>query len=926
MLECAAALRDVKLEKEFGLVSGHVLESFQEPKIVLRRHGAARNDCVPGSCRPRDHLRPSPPPRPPWSTDGKDRNTKPKDTLLNAWDMKRDVPRETYRRAKPDIVPDTLGDVYKWMRDCPDYENWLVAQMHKWRTMADGMKTVTNEWRAGLSRHVKDVLPDTYNMPVHRAMLEAIGYHDVRVCDDIQNGFKMRGLVPDSMLYEHLAPEYIPSAKDLECAINRGLTNRDATLTEMLNNVKQEPEMHEVLKQTEEEAAAGKLDGPWEVFIDAAGNIKSTVPFNNWLPTRRFPRVQAKADSSYTVRPIDDCSASGLNLGTDAQERMRVTGVDCLVEAVGHVYNCFKDWGDNGEPYLAKGDHAKAYRQWPVHEDDVPLLVCLIWDSGIGDHGGFKAFAHKALPFGAFPAVWAYVRVASSVVAIARKLLALPQLAYMDDFFRVAPKKFAPVQQWAFTELHNILGIPLKQEKGHGPSPRLEILGLEVVCAPDWCGVKLTEKRRANLLDAVTVALRRERLPRREAQRLGGQLGFATSALFGRVGRTFATQVSDHQGMWDSTVKNALGWWQALLRSPIYHKREFSKTRKKVMAWVDGSWDNGAGSIGGVLFSSDGTRQAISAHIPEHLQDELMSTEKTQRNTQSELLAILSLLLSCPEALRDSDLVLFEDNTACLANVLAGGARDEHSKDLVGGIWLLLAVLRVNLWIEWIPSECNPADCFSRPDEVGKASLVDELIAAFGIKAVSTKFPATMYMDAAHWVTAMDLARDRSAMKTRHSRARTVLKLCDTTPTAIAILLNDIHFHAENAQIILGWMPTRRRGIIGKATWHHMDVIRLLVMVGKRHFGDDNITTVVMARNRLPDELSGAHVVSMAIVTNLHDAANAEMHWYEHRHGFQDGDIQGDYVAIVWAQATFHSIAEKKDAMSLKKVGLNMGH
>lgn len=926
MLEYAAALRDLNTEKQFDLVPDRVLEAFQEPKVVLRRQGAARNDCVPGGCRPRDHLLPPPPSRRPWDTGGKSRDVKPIEAIHNAWDVNKNQPTVDYHSANTNTLPDTLGHIYKWMYECPDYEDWLIAQIHKWRTLAGSMRTDTEKWKASLSQHVRDVLPDTYNMPVHRAMMEAAGYHDVRVCDDIHTGFRMRGLIPDSMLYEHLASEYIPSAKDLENAINRGLNERDATLKEMLANIKQEPEMNEVLRQTEEEAAMGKLDGPWEVYQDSDGHIVSTVPFNNWLPTRRFPRVQNRADSSYAVRPIDDCSASGLNLGTDAREKMRVTGVDCLVEAIDVANNYFKEWGDDGVLYLAKGDHAKAYRQWPVHKDDVPLLVCLLWDPGIGDRGGFKAFAHKALPFGAFPAVWAYVRVAASVVHIARKLFALPQLAYMDDFFRAAPKKFAPVQQWAFIELHRILGIPLKQEKGHGPAPRLDVLGLEVVCAEDWCGVKLTNKRRANLLDAVTAALRRERLPRREAQRLGGQLGFATSALFGRVGRTFATQVSDHNGTWDCVIKNALVWWKALLRSPMYHVRDLNRKRKQVVAWVDGSWEHGKGSIGGIVFASDGTRQAISAHIPEHLQDELLSLGKEQRNTQSELIAILSMLLSCPDTLRDSDLLVFEDNQACLANVLSGGATDEHSKEIVAGIWILLAVLRVHLRIEWIPSETNPSDCFSRPDEKEKLEFMDTLIGTFKITRVPARFPATLSMAGDYWVTAMDLAADLKARKSRHARANAALKLQDATPTTLAILLNDVSFTAENAQLILGWMPTRRRGMVGRATWHHMDLLRLLAIAGRKHFGDYNVTTIVLAKNRDPDKLKGITVIGSALVTCMHDVVNAEMRWLDGDQARNYGSINGDYVVISWGLATALSIAEKKDAMALKKVGLNLGH
>eukprot|EP00959_Pyramimonas_sp_CCMP1952_P394343 8262877-Pyramimonas_sp.AAC.1 len=61
-------------------------------------------------------------------------------------------------------------------------------------------------------------------------------------------------------------------------------------LLEMLQNAKRGPDMAEVLRVTQEECAAGKLDGPLEVWLDAAGRVNSTVPFVQRLPTRRFPR------------------------------------------------------------------------------------------------------------------------------------------------------------------------------------------------------------------------------------------------------------------------------------------------------------------------------------------------------------------------------------------------------------------------------------------------------------------------------------------------------------------------------------------------------------------------------------------------------------------------------------------------------------
>ena len=51
-----------------------------------------------------------------------------------------------------------------------------------------------------------------------------------------------------------------------------------------------------------------------------------------------------------------------------------MAGLASLLDAASFIAETFSDWGADGVPLIAKGDHAQAYRQWPVHPDDVPLL------------------------------------------------------------------------------------------------------------------------------------------------------------------------------------------------------------------------------------------------------------------------------------------------------------------------------------------------------------------------------------------------------------------------------------------------------------------------------------------------------------------------------------------------------------------------
>ena len=129
-----------------------------------------------------------------------------------------------------------------------------------------------------------------------------------------------------------------------------------------------------------------------------------------------------------------------------------------------------------------------------------------MWSDEVGPNGGYLAFAHRALPFGALRAVWVYTAISQGVCAILRRLLAVPQLAYADDFLRVGPKWWAAAQEDAFRRIHAALGIPLKHGKDD-VAHVIKALGHRIGATPKWAGLCLTEKRRESLLEKLKKAL-----------------------------------------------------------------------------------------------------------------------------------------------------------------------------------------------------------------------------------------------------------------------------------------------------------------------------------------------------------------------------------------------------------------------------------
>eukprot|EP00971_Amphidinium_carterae_P055268 1089398-Amphidinium_carterae.1 len=72
-------------------------------------------------------------------------------------------------------------------------------------------------------------------------------------------------------------------------------------------------------------------------------------------------------------------------------------------------------------------DHAAAYRQLPLRFPQHAYLV-------VRTPGGLAIWRQRAVLFGATGSVWAYNRFADALIFLARCLLAIPALHYVDDY------------------------------------------------------------------------------------------------------------------------------------------------------------------------------------------------------------------------------------------------------------------------------------------------------------------------------------------------------------------------------------------------------------------------------------------------------------------------------------------------------------
>ena len=216
-----------------------------------------------------------------------------------------------------------------------------------------------------------------------------------------------------------------------------------------------------------------------------------------------------------------------------------------------------------------------------------------------------------------------------------------------------------------FVRLHKLLGIPLKEGKD-AAGCKLNALGHNVVCTQQGVSLAHTKEREDSLLEAVRKATRHGFETVKASQGLSGRLGFAAEAAYGRIGRAFVRTIlsanieSVAPMSQQPEVVHALGWWETLLKVGVFRVERFRRPTRRCVVFPDGYWDQekNVGGAGALLLTPDGNFAfggMIPAHLRSQLQDPGTGRANKQRNTQAELLAILLVLLTMPEAVRDCE-------------------------------------------------------------------------------------------------------------------------------------------------------------------------------------------------------------------------------------------------------------------------------
>ena len=395
------------------------------------------------------------------------------------------------------------------------------------------MQSITDTWYASLQPHVQRAyrLPDgmIVQIPLFMSLLRGCGYPDVDSLEQsLSSGFPVLGHVDP-------APGWRPRLDDRydhPISMSAFRVLNEAYVSQKLQRGRVDPEWETLLSEVLTEVKLGRMSGPYngpghwprrcvpvsshsgfDVCLDAEDNIHVATAFSV---------VQQGSDGSRKVRRCEDYRRSGHNSTIHVQDIPahddihRYVQILLRLEAAGH------------ETEVWCQDLWAAYRQFPVSRPNDAFALILT-------PSGPSLWRHGVLPFGAASSVWCFNRCVDALTFLARSLLLILLIHFVDDIGCPDSKASASSSFHYFSALCELLGLRLKPSKAQPPATKHKLLGVILEITERGIRLSPAPDRVSKVLAVIQTALRENSLEPVTAQKLAGKLNFLCSTLFGQA-------------------------------------------------------------------------------------------------------------------------------------------------------------------------------------------------------------------------------------------------------------------------------------------------------------------------------------------------------------------------------------------------------
>jgi hypothetical protein len=467
----------------------------------------------------------------------------------------------------PPRVDAEIWDILEWMANhSPQEVNMYreqatqrIEQLAEEYTKAGDVQA----WFANADPGVKRVAAGV-NGPLMEHLIKETGFTDTTCAELFREGGSLVGVL------EPIAgcnPKLYPDPDDPESV----RATAAAANSELIGTIRQDQHADFLMAQTLEDAALGRMTEPVKVSAVSTDTVRLA---------RRFSREQGtKPDGSVKLRAVDDETASGTNGATQPTTKMTTDSIDMLVE-IALLIMTFTELGIG----FWKADIDAAFRRIPIK----PEHRWLAWIVFAGADGVYAA-GHLAMPFGAIAAVHAWERVGAFFRHIARRILKLPALRFVDDFFAADRKDSVGTAKNCLARIvRAILGpTALAARKLEHGNP-LVMLGLSAKADRKSIRITPSKEKVDHWSHVLETALESGIMAAGDASKCAGRFQFAARGCFRMLGRAmvrpfYAQQYSPLQrGAMGPLLVMACQWWMQVLRGGISEEISKEKPSKVV--------------------------------------------------------------------------------------------------------------------------------------------------------------------------------------------------------------------------------------------------------------------------------------------------------------------------------------------------------
>ena len=550
------------------------------------------------------------------------------------------------------------------------------------------------DWLSESDPYIKVISKDV-NGPMLEHMASQTEFHDGQCVQTLRDGARLLGDLPISgngVVIERTVRSSIDELRGQALERNRSL----------LQALTPDTYAYELLELTKEDARKHRMSPPMDVAI--AG---SRWDLSECVIAPRFGVARGcKDDGSPKIRAVDDETKSGVNPCCGIGEKMRLDSIDTLVSLLLRFRSMM-----NTLPSFWKADIDSAFRRVPLHPDDR-------WAAHVAFAVGGRTYVagHLSMPFGATASVHAWDRIGALLCFLARKLLKLPVLRYVDDFFSVDFPECAQHAMNCFARMVRILlgKDAVAQGKLMCGMP-LTILGLRL--AVDQQGVSCwpSPDKVVKWCSTISAALSSNSLRPGEASKLAGALSWAGQHVFNRLGRAMLLPLYRQKNRRASNMTTALRlsleWWLEVLQLEMLQRRPWVRpTSSTVHLFADarGTPPRLAAVVfvdGQIFYSDLEPAASVLQFFVSRRDSQIMGLE---------LLAIALGLSTFEELLAGRRICIWSDNVGSERGVHKGVAKAWDHAQIIHCIWTHAVHLRAHLHVERVPTEENIADLPSR--------------------------------------------------------------------------------------------------------------------------------------------------------------------------------------------------------------------